>query len=161
RFRLTDPRLRQWIDSTDVCQSVFNNLFLRLAMGQFDVDEPKKLLGLLATMATNKVVDWNRAQCSARRDQRKVAPLEEADQQAANAVAAETPSGHLSYLELLQQCQGLLDDEEKSLTHLRKSGKSWNEIADHLGGTPDGHRKRFQRCMDRVSQQLKLEPCQD
>ena len=112
-------------------------------------------------MATNKVVDWSRFQQSARRDQRKVSPLDSAKDQTAPTTAADTPSGHLSYLELLHRCQELLTEEEQQMTQLRKDEKSWSEIADVLGGTADSNRKRFQRCMDRISQELQIAPCQN
>ena len=44
RARLTDPRLRRLLDSTDVCQSVLGNFFGRAASGQFEIKDPKQLV---------------------------------------------------------------------------------------------------------------------
>ena len=33
----------------------------------------------------------------------------------------------------------------------------WNEIAAELGGTPDGHRMRLTRALDRVAPELGLD----
>src|SRR6185295_2498645 len=57
RLRLTDPFLRRLFDSSDICQSVMANFFVRVALGQFHLDQPKNLLNLLATMARNKVLN--------------------------------------------------------------------------------------------------------
>src|SRR5437868_13055213 len=67
RVRLTDPHLRRVLDSTDVCQSVLANFFVRAAAGQFDLDRPEQLLGLLATMARNKVTNLALRERAARR----------------------------------------------------------------------------------------------
>ena len=50
-------RLRRVLDSVDVCQSVLANFFVRVAAGQFDLDQPEQLLRLLATMARNRILD--------------------------------------------------------------------------------------------------------
>src|SRR5437867_5093684 len=72
RVKLTDPRLRRVLDSVDVCQSVLGNFFVRAAAGQFELDNPRQLLGLLVTMARNKILDHARRQQAGRRDQRRV-----------------------------------------------------------------------------------------
>src|SRR5689334_17413280 len=60
RLRLTDPFLRRLVDSSDVCQSVMANFVVRLRLGQFHLEQPQNLLGLLATMARNKVINLAR-----------------------------------------------------------------------------------------------------
>src|SRR5262245_1727728 len=47
RIRLTDPRLRRVLDSTDVCQSVLANFFVRVSAGEFDLSQPEQLTALL------------------------------------------------------------------------------------------------------------------
>ena len=42
RVRLTDPGLRRFLDSMDICQSVLANFFVRAAAGQFDLDKQGK-----------------------------------------------------------------------------------------------------------------------
>ncbi len=71
RVRMTDLRLRRQMDSMDVCQSVFADFFVRMALGQFDISEPADLLKLLATMAKNRVIHHAHKQKAARRDVRR------------------------------------------------------------------------------------------
>ncbi len=54
-LRLRDPRLRRVFDSTDICQSVLAQFFVRAAIGEFDLDEPTQLIRLLVGMARNKL----------------------------------------------------------------------------------------------------------
>ncbi|MDR3639001.1 MAG: ECF-type sigma factor [Isosphaeraceae bacterium] len=72
RVRLADPRLRQVLDSVDICQSVMASFFVRAALGQYELNEPDQLLRLLATMARNKLANQARGQRAARRDCRRV-----------------------------------------------------------------------------------------
>src|SRR5260370_42515253 len=71
RVRLTDPRLRRVLDSLDVCQSVLGNFFVRVAGGQYDLEQPRDRLRLMVAMARNKVLDHVRRQHAVRRDQRR------------------------------------------------------------------------------------------
>src|SRR5262245_61706235 len=57
RLRLRDPRLRQLLDSGDICQQVLGSLFLRAALGQFELATPEQLLGLLVRIARNKTIN--------------------------------------------------------------------------------------------------------
>ena len=50
RIHLRDVRLRRVLDSMDVCQSVLASFFVRAALGQYELDSPDQLLGLLATI---------------------------------------------------------------------------------------------------------------
>ena len=71
RFATSPRSLRRQMDSTDICQSVMGDFFVRAAMGQFDLDSPAQLVGLLAKMAQNKVIGHARRQRAARRDVRR------------------------------------------------------------------------------------------
>src|SRR5262249_24167523 len=68
RIRLSDPRLRRVLDSTDICQSVFGSFFARAALGQYDLDDPAQLLRLLVNMSRKKLIDHERHERAARRD---------------------------------------------------------------------------------------------
>src|SRR5262245_18944261 len=57
RERLSNSQLQSQFDSTDVCQSVLGNFFVRAALGEFDLDSPQQLAGLLATMARNRFLN--------------------------------------------------------------------------------------------------------
>jgi len=57
RTHLNDARLRRAFDSMDVCQSMLGNFFERASNGEFDLEDPKKVLALLTRMARNKLLD--------------------------------------------------------------------------------------------------------
>src|SRR4051794_18904956 len=69
RMRLADSRLRQVLDSMDLCQSVLASFFVRAAAGQYALDRPEQLVRLLVTIARNKVAGEARRQHAQRRDQ--------------------------------------------------------------------------------------------
>src|SRR5262245_60860285 len=62
RLRMTDPKLGRTVDSMDICQSVLASFFLRAAAGQYDLERPEQLVGLLVTMVRNKVASRSRKQ---------------------------------------------------------------------------------------------------
>src|SRR5207248_965931 len=112
RVKLTDPRLRGVLDSVDVCQSVLGNFFVRAAAGQFELDNPRQLLGLLVTMARNKVLDHARRQQADRRDQRRV-DAGGADGLDQVADGGPGPSTIVAGRELLAEVRRRLSDEER------------------------------------------------
>jgi len=156
RVRLTDPGLCRVLDSTDVCQSVMANFFVRASAGQFELDRPDQLLRLLVTMARNKLLDQVRKQHADRRDAKRVVgdptPLE-----AIADAGVGTPSQIVSADELRQAMQRQLSPEERFLAEQRAQGRDWADIAVEVGGTPEALRKKLARAMDRVSKHLGLE----
>jgi RNA polymerase sigma-70 factor (ECF subfamily) len=67
RVRLDRSDLRRLLDSTDICQSVLANFFVRAASGQFELDTPGQLVKLLVTMARHKLINHAHQQRAARR----------------------------------------------------------------------------------------------
>lgn len=155
RVQLTDPRLRQVLDTMDVCQSVLANFFVRVVAGQFDLEQPEQLFKLLATMARNRLLNHVRDQQAQRRDQRRQAVSEEA--LAAVAASVSTPSGVFAAKELLERVRERLDEQERELLDRRLRGQEWGEIAAAMGGGAEGHRKRLSRALDRLGEQLGLD----
>src|SRR5216684_1879066 len=71
-LRMQDARLRRLFDSMDICQSVLASFFVRAASGQFDLEQPEQLLGLLVQMARHKLANQVQMQQAQRRDVRRV-----------------------------------------------------------------------------------------
>lgn len=158
RVRLTDPALRRIVDSMDICQSVLGNFFSRAALGQFDLGEPRQLLGLLVTMARNRVIDLARRQRSQRRDQGRELSLQHGLTGGMEPCAAEpSPSRMIAGKELLDQVRAQLTDDERAIADRRAAGSDWLQIASELGGTPESLRKRLARALDRVAGLLELD----
>jgi RNA polymerase sigma-70 factor (ECF subfamily) len=155
RCRLTDPRLRRTVDSMDICQSVLGNFFVRVAAGQFDLEEPGQLLKVLLTMARNRVLDKVRHEHAARRDQRRQAGHGDSVL-GGLAASGDSPSQVVASRELLDAARRLLSDDERRLADLRAGGNDWAEIAAEVGSSPEAVRKKLARAIDRVTAELGL-----
>jgi RNA polymerase sigma factor (sigma-70 family) len=154
RVRLRDPRLRRLVETVDICQSVFASFFVRTSLGQYDLENPDKLVRLLVTIARNKVAHQANRERAACRDQRRI-------NQAADvgdcAAPGGTPSQQLAARELLHEARRRLTAEELRLLERREQGLGWAEIAGELGGTPDGQRVRLARAVARISRELGID----
>src|SRR5262245_18062754 len=72
RMQLDDQRLCRLFDSMDICQSVMASFFLRTAAGEYDLERPEQLVGLLVTMARNKLASAARREHRGCRDRRRL-----------------------------------------------------------------------------------------
>jgi RNA polymerase sigma-70 factor (ECF subfamily) len=153
-LRLRDPRLRRVFDSMDVCQSVLASFFLRAAAGAYDLEQPAQLVGLLVSMARNKLRDQVKHHQRERRDIRRTQPT--GPEHERKSGPDQSPSQLVAGKELLNQFRRRLSEEEKRLADLRTEGQDWAAIAAALGGTPDGRRKQWTRVVDRVAGELGL-----
>jgi RNA polymerase sigma factor (sigma-70 family) len=155
RVRLTDPRLRRQFDSMDVCQSVMASFFVRAAAGQFDLENPAQLVGLLVQMARNKLLMQVRKHRQQRRDVGRVEPGGED----APPVADDTPGPVRRAVgrELLDALLERLSPNERELAQRRALGQTWDEIAIDLRETPQALRQRLSRALNRVAPELGLD----
>jgi RNA polymerase sigma-70 factor (ECF subfamily) len=158
RVRLGDPRLRRVADSVDVCQSVLANFFVRVRLGEFDLDHADDLVRLLLVMARNKVQDRLRRQQALKRDQRRVESQPQGDLDGLIGDAQE-PGRIVAARDLLDEVRKLMTEEERLLADRRALGLGWSEIAAQVGGQPDALRKKFNKALDRVTCDLGLEVC--
>src|SRR5262245_43614356 len=154
RSRLTDPALKRHFDSVDVCQSVLASFFVRVAAGQYDLESPQQLVGLLVRMAQNKLNTRVRFHNQQRRDAHRQGELDEA---VGLAQGAPGPDRIAAGRELLRLLHEGLDDEERAIAELRGQGKGWGEIAAELGRPADGRRVQLRRALDRLGPALGLD----
>jgi RNA polymerase sigma-70 factor (ECF subfamily) len=155
RVRLRQSRLRRLLDSLDVCQSVLVGFFVRAALDLFKLDTPADLLRLLAVMVRNKVADLADRERAQRRDCRRTLPLANVERELASS--APTPSKVLAARELLQETRRRLSPDERQLLAWREQGRPWADIARELGVSGDALRKRLERAVDRVAEELQQE----
>jgi RNA polymerase sigma-70 factor (ECF subfamily) len=159
RVRLGDPRLRQVLDSVDICQSVMASFFVRAALGQYELNEPDQLLKLLATMARNKLANQARGQRAARRDVRRV---EGGAVEAAEIPGHDpSPSRYIAARELLEKARDCLSPAELQVLELRQEGKEWAEVAAALGGSPEALRMKLARAVRRAARAVGLDDAED
>jgi RNA polymerase sigma factor (sigma-70 family) len=155
RLRVQDGRVRRMLDSMDITQSVLASFFAGVAVGRFAPQHPQQLLGLLVTMARNKLLTQVRHQRRHRRDVRRGESFDAAVHDVASR--GESPSQIVAGRELLGEFRQRLSEEERGLSNLRADGWSWAEIAGELGGTADGRRKQLERAFARIAQELDLD----
>jgi DNA-directed RNA polymerase specialized sigma24 family protein len=148
RARLTDARLRRWLDSMDVCQSVLGNFFARAATGEFELDRPEQLIALLATMARNRVTNHAIREQAARRDQRRTSTTGATEADPIDL--GPDPAAAVDGRDLLDAVQGRLSDQERVLAEQWASGDPWAEIGARVGVAPDALRVRLARALARV-----------
>jgi RNA polymerase sigma factor (sigma-70 family) len=155
RLRIQDGRVRRLLDSMDITQSVLASFFAGVAVGRFAPEHPQQLLGLLVTMARNKLLTQVRNQRRQRRDVRR----SESYDAAVHDVAAggESPSQIAANRELLGELRKRLTVEERSISDRRGEGLPWTAIANELGGTAEGRRKQLERAFARIAGELNLD----
>jgi RNA polymerase sigma-70 factor (ECF subfamily) len=155
RLRLRDDRLRRQFDSMDVCQSVLASFFVRVALGQYELEQAGHLVNLLTKMAQYKVADQARRQRTECRDLGRIA----GGVALASGVAdrGDGPEQQVALDELLEEFRSRLSPEEAQLAELRAQGRGWEEIAAELGDSPEALRKRLTRAVERVARQLDLD----
>ncbi len=159
RMRLEDQRLRRVLDSMDVCQSVLASFFVRTALGEYDLEDPRQLVMLLVSMTKNKVASIARRENRMKRDHRR---MESGEDPLRAAVSVQpNPSQLVADHELLERVRELLSNEESHIASLRGQGLQWDQIADQLGGTAQSRRMQFTRALERVRVQLGLDEDSD
>jgi RNA polymerase sigma-70 factor (ECF subfamily) len=156
RLRLRDRRLGRVLESMDVCQSVMASFFVRTAAGQYDLERPDQVLGLLVTMARNKVASAARHQGRARRDVRRSAAGGDAAL-AGVAAPGPSPSAVVAGRDLLDRFLGGLSPDERRLVELRDQGLAWSDVAARVGGTAQARRMQLARAVDRVCRALGID----
>jgi RNA polymerase sigma-70 factor (ECF subfamily) len=155
RIHLEAAGLRRLFDSQDVCQSVFGSFFVRAALGQYDLERPQQLIGLLTTIARNKSVDRARRLAPERRDH--VHQALTAGAAAALPAPGPSPSQTVSFEELLRKFRERLTPAERYLAEQRAAGRGWDELAAETDVGSDALRKQLARAIDRVAGQLGVE----
>ncbi|QEH37687.1 RNA polymerase sigma factor [Aquisphaera giovannonii] len=155
RFRLADARLGTLLDSMDICQSVLASFFVRAASGQYELESPEQLLGLLTAMARNKLASESRRQHAQRRDTRRVSAADGAAEMVADP--DDSPSTVVAARDLLQEVRRRLSPDERRLLEMRNQGSEWTAIAASLGGGAEALRRRLSRALDRVARELGLD----
>ena len=127
---------------------------MRAALGEYDLDSPEQLVGLLVRLARNKVASHARHEQAKRRDHRR-----NSDGSAIDRVADrhESPSQIVAGAELLDRFRASLSDEERYLAEQRALGREWTELAAELGQGPEALRKQLQRAVERVAAELGID----
>jgi RNA polymerase sigma factor (sigma-70 family) len=154
RVRLTDPRLRQMVDSMDVCQSVFGKFFSYLHDRDLAKESPENLLALLVTMVQNKIRDLARRQKAQRRDVRRKVSWDDSLVQMWLVDDQPTPDSVVSRQELLRLIESHLSVDEREIAEMRASGWSWLSIGEKMNQSSENLRKKLERALARIRAEL-------
>jgi RNA polymerase sigma-70 factor (ECF subfamily) len=153
RVRLTQPDLRRLLDSMDIVQLVWASFFPRAAVGEFELEDPKKLLNLLITLAHNKLLDQAKNLRRKRRGHgRVVAGIPTASELADPRPGPEQTADERDFI---REFRSHLSRPEQSLWDQRLQGRSWVELAAERGTDPDVLRIQFHRALERVARKMK------
>jgi hypothetical protein len=155
RIRMLDPRLAPLLDSADIMQSVLASFFVRARLGQYALDNPEQLLALLVSMSRKKLADYARMQAAARRDYRRTRSMHSRSRQPAAAEA--DPARQLAMTELIEEFRKRFSPEESALAERRANGESWETIAATRSESADALRKKLERAVTRIAQDLGLD----
>jgi RNA polymerase sigma factor (sigma-70 family) len=156
RLKYKHPHLRRYLDSVDICQSMFKDFFKRLCAGQISPASPAEAEKLLTRMILDKLTNQHRSQLAARRDLRRLLPV--AIENLELPAREPLPCDQATHAETLARVrEGLrkwLTQEEQEIVQQRMAGRSWADIAQKSGRTPDGVRMQFMRITRLLADQL-------
>jgi DNA-directed RNA polymerase specialized sigma24 family protein len=133
----------------DIVQRVWVSFFPRVVAGQYELEDPKKLLNLLITLAQNKLLDEAKALRRKRRGEGQVVggigpahdPLD----------PRPGPEQVVDERDFAREFRKRLPAREQSIWDQRLQGRSWIEIAAERGTDPDVLRIQFNRAIERVT----------
>lgn len=155
RRELNQTRLRNWLDSNDICQDALSNLFCRIRSGALRLDEPRDVSQMLMGLVCDAVSRQMRRERAARRNLRRLGdrPPEDFELAAADG----DPADEAATCELTAMFLARLSEEETLVLNARRDGASWAQVVELLGGEPDARRVAQARCLARVFASLGLE----
>jgi RNA polymerase sigma factor (sigma-70 family) len=148
RFRLKRAALSAAADSVDIYQSVVSSFFLRLAAGEYEINNESDLRRLVFGIAKKKFLMLHRRETAECRNHRNTTSLEAVQELASGQ---QDSAEVVEQLELLQKVRAELTDEEGLLFDRRRDGASWDEIAAELGETAVALRQRLSRALRKCS----------
>jgi RNA polymerase sigma-70 factor (ECF subfamily) len=157
RFSLRDNLLRRMFDEADVCQSVLGEFFFGLKSGQFELNTPEQLLGLLREMVRKQILRQARYWSAGCRDYRRSISRDNPKDLFEPVSPEPSPSRVVANAELLAEVERRLTDEERRILAMRRQGMSWAEVASQFDDAgAEAIRKRFERVLARIGRELKL-----
>lgn len=146
--RTISHEIRGKFDSEDFAQAVWASFFA--APGQFDgVTEPQQLVGLLATMARNKVIDEVRRRLQTQKySVRRERPMGDLEETGRLKSKEPTPSQFAIARERWVRMLEAQPERHRQVIRLRLMGRSNRSIATTLGVSE----RTVKRVLDRVTE---------
>ncbi len=153
RASMRVDRLRRAADPSDLYQIVMVTFFVRAALGQYSLSDPKQLKALLIKIAQNKLADLARSPAL----KLILEPLDD-DQTKAPELAdpGRGPASQALSRDLVQQIRARMTEDERQVNDLRCQGLSWDEVGAALGESADAVRMRLDRALKRIKIEMNL-----
>jgi RNA polymerase sigma factor (sigma-70 family) len=155
RSRLKDTRIRSIVETMDIVQSVFAGFFNGTAKNQFDLQQPDDLVRLLVTMTKNKVASQYRLHHA---DKRNIDQRKDLGEGSLDDIGREnSPEKIVEARELWSAVHEQMTLHQRAIAEARIQGKSWQEVAEEVGGTAESCRKVLSRAVKEIMPKLGLE----
>jgi RNA polymerase sigma factor (sigma-70 family) len=152
RWMLNRTPLRPLVDSNDILQSVLAGLWAKASAPGLNLDKREDAARYFITVARNKITDKLRklgAECT-HREGRDAAALE-----GESAVAvADDPGEGVATRDMLDVAKHLMSEDEWYLACARAEGWTWAELAAASDESAEAIRKRHNRALARVAEQM-------
>jgi hypothetical protein len=142
------------LDTSDISQVVLASFFKRAIAGHFQLDAPDQVLKLLVTMARRQLLNEARRYRASRRDRRREDEYLSAHVLNSLVDRGLSPNMIAMVNELAEETFRRFTNSERYLAEQRRLGRSWGELSNEIGGSPECVRKRFERALDRVAREL-------
>jgi RNA polymerase sigma-70 factor, ECF subfamily len=153
--RRLSGKLAQKVDPEDVLQSVYRSFFLRVAVGEFDLQDWDGLWNLLVAITLRKCGRQLEYHLAARRDVRRESSSEDGEGSMLDwqALAREpTPEEAAALTEMVDYLlRGLQDDRYQQILVLRLQGYGLEEISQQVGRSE----QTVHRVLDQVKKRLR------
>lgn len=149
-------KLSRRVDAEDILQSAYRSFFKRLGNGQFEVEQPEELWGLLAAIALHKLyrqVEFHTAKKrSVQREQANSPEGDFFDMYPDLIAHPPAPSEAEGVVEEIERIKSGLEPLEQKMLEMRLDGYGDEEIARHV----DRSSRTVRRLMEKVRAQLQL-----
>jgi DNA-directed RNA polymerase specialized sigma24 family protein len=135
RLRLCDRQVRRVVDTSDILQSLLKDYLSREGTDT-GAASFRRLRAYLTAAAQYKV------SAKTRKERRRIADLGDV----AEPVSPEPPPGKQAEdRDFIAAIRSRLDDKDRQLFDLSQQGRTWQQIADEIGGHPDTLRIQLRR----------------
>ncbi len=153
--KLLSTRMRTLYQSDDIVQTVMKSFLIRFGApgNQWQLDTPEKLIGLLMTMANNKIADKSRELSSAKSgggvEPRSIDAIADPSDQ------KPTPDDIAANKELASLCWDQFGSDLRALYEMRIDHQmTWSEIGQECFKSGDACRKDYERGLNEIKSQF-------
>lgn len=148
RIRLLDGKVGRYLSESDIFQSVFVRLYVKVIAGQYILETPEDLERLLRRMIGNRIIDAKRKKIDG-----ETVGNGEALLQGMENGTAEAPE-RLANQDFAQWVLDQMTEEERTISVMRCDGHSWESIGNAIGKSAEAARKTLHRAVERITKQL-------